>query len=84
MPVVNPVPYDKEKGMRLTKETVQLFKLSEKDLLETGNVMHHKFNFVEINKKLASQFNVMKHVQQTFKRTILDKSNSQNLGLIKK
>ena len=84
-PVVESIPYkdDDNALMKLDARTLFEFDLTESELKKTFVSYNHKYNYVLQNKKLASNINLFKHIQQTFKQTVLDKNNSQNLQLLK-
>lgn len=83
-PVIDPIPYSqKHKNIQLlSKETIEDFGLTQDDLDEADSAVKHRYNHVKQNIKLASKFMVMRNMQQTFKKTVLAKNNTQNLKLI--
>lgn len=80
-PIIDSIPYkdDDNALMRLDAHTLWEFDLTESELKKTFVSYNHKYNYVLQNKKLASNINLLKHIQWTFKQTVLDKNNSQNL-----
>ena len=53
--------------MKLDAHTLWEFDLSESELKKTFVNYNHKYNHILQNKKLASNINLLKHVQWTFK-----------------
>mmetsp|Transcript_13546 Transcript_13546/g.21137 ORF Transcript_13546/g.21137 Transcript_13546/m.21137 type:complete len:129 (+) Transcript_13546:842-1228(+) len=81
-PVIKPVPYTGIKN-RLLKSTIDEFRLTKKEQELSQGTNLHRFNHVNQNIKLASSIRQLYGVRQSFKKSVLSKSNEQNLRLIK-
>ena len=75
------MPYTGLKN-KLDKQTVAYFNLESEQELTRGQKVH-KYDHITQNILLAANINHHKLLTQTFKKSVLDKSNSKNLKIIK-
>jgi len=80
---VKPSPFS---GMnsKLMRKTIKEFRISKKEQEASLGSTIHKINHIDNNIKLASNIHQLKNIQQLFKRSVLSKSNPQNLHLIRR
>lgn len=64
-PIVEPVLFTAKDNhlMKMSKETVERFQLTEQDLQMTSGSIKHRFNHVKQNMELASKFQQFKNLQ---------------------
>ena len=81
-PSIESIPYT-GKSFALNPDTVKEFGLSKREQILSTGVFHHKFDHIKQNIEKAACHRQSIYIQDKFRKSILNKSNSQNLRLIK-
>ena len=79
--VIFNVPYEYQKQeSQFLPETIKEFHLDKNDRL--GGIKY-KYDHINQNKLIAKHYNIQNYMNQNFKLSLKNKSNSHNLHLIK-
>lgn len=71
--VVDPIPY-RGHLRPIKEETIRAFGLGERDAEVALGQCKHKYNFIDQNKLVAARYRDQQILQQTFKRSVLNKA----------
>ena len=81
-PIVEPVIFQKANAKRVRRDTIEEFNMTRADQQRLSGLNLHKFDHIEQNIQMAPNINQMRLNNLCFQRSILNKSNAQNLKVL--